>query len=477
MTYLGFFAIAILFASALWFALFQPRNSLLIVVFLAPWQGLDSDFGLRLTAYQVFFFPVLLITLLRSAPKGLTKTDTRGTKLFFILFLYSTLLTLIQIPFLPEADILGGALRAPALRSLLQIVMFAFTAAPLFLVPRLARKPDDILMMGKAYILSVTILAFIGWAQLLVWYASGENPIPIGIVNHLLGGATEVREGFYEFSAIPINRMNSFGGEPKDLGGAFVIGLLILQVVLVNGTFQNARNLIWLWWFLAASVIATFSTTAFLLWALGSSIHIIVFIVSQGGFSRKAFTSTISLVRIAVVFVLLIAALGFALETSGIPIVDIVYERTIGRLGESEFGMFEDFDDAVKNYLFDHPVDALIGVGLGNIHLYADPYLSSEAAEYAHGGVFVAKAQYLRFMSEIGMIGLALFMLWILRLLMLIYTSATKVNNKILSNTLMCLGAACALVYLAAGSGAPQFYLTTGALLAFIGISRTATNV
>jgi hypothetical protein len=478
MSDIALLVLTILLGIAFWISVVRPRHALFGAVFLAPWQGLDPDFGLRLTAYQVFILPLTLLILIRPQTMGARKSGVRGVELFLFLILYSALWTLAQIPFLPEMTVSGGMLRAPEVRSMLQIVMLMLSVAPIFLVPRIVRGIDDVVMMGKVYLLSVFVLAVLGWFQLLVWYGTGMNPFPIGIVDNLMGGMAEVRESSYEYLNLSVHRMNSFGGEPKNLGGAFVIAILMIQVVMVNSIFQNVRRLIWLWGFLFASMVATLSTTAFFLWALGTLAHSIVGAFSRGRIGRgDAVTSIISVGRIVVLLVLLIAALVYVLQGSGIPIIDMVFERTVGRLNKSQIGVFEDFDDAIKNYLFDHPIEALMGVGLGNIHLYAGSYLLPEVARYAAGKVFVAKAQYLRLISEVGIIGLALFMAWMLRLLMSVNASVATINRKPFSKTMTSFGAASTLIFLAAGSGAPQFYLTAGALLAFIRISRLNLSV
>ena len=101
-----------------------------------------------------------------------------------------------------------------------------------------------------------------------------------------------------------------------------------------------------------------------------------------------------------------------ALQASGIPVIDIIANRTIERVNSD--GALEDFDKTILSWLESAPQAAVAGVGLGNAHLYATPFLDPLFALYAEGNVFVAKTQYLRFISEIGIIGLALFLGWYL---------------------------------------------------------------
>lgn len=75
--------------------------------------------------------------------------------------------------------------------------------------------------------------------------------------------------------------------------------------------------------------------------------------------------------------------------------------------------LVEDFDRAVLGFLQEEPGYLLTGVGLGNAHLYANEYLPTFAIPYAADTAFVAKSGYLRLISEVGLVGLALFLLWV----------------------------------------------------------------
>ena len=71
-------------------------------------------------------------------------------------------------------------------------------------------------------------------------------------------------------------------------------------------------------------------------------------------------------------------------------------------------------------FLADYPQYGLFGVGMGNIHLYARNYLAEWALLLAHdvdwalslayNTVFVPNSGYLRIISELGIVGLILFL-------------------------------------------------------------------
>jgi uncharacterized membrane protein YidH (DUF202 family) len=73
----------------------------------------------------------------------------------------------------------------------------------------------------------------------------------------------------------------------------------------------------------------------------------------------------------------------------------------------------EDWNEVVLAWLRAHPTYGVLGVGLGNVHLYAAEYIPP-AYSYMYDNVFVAKSGLLRLISEIGIVGLvfALWMYW-----------------------------------------------------------------
>lgn len=453
----------ILLSLATWLAIKRPKTALYVVIFLAPWEGLDIDVGLRLTAYQIILAPLVVAALLRLAHYEQAKRTLLVPTAMALFVLFAVVSSLLRIPFLPVplAEVTGGALRAPEARAVTQIAMFVFTISPVLIAPLILRRPEQLMVAARTYLLSLVVLAVLGWVQLLVWYGTGNNPIPIGFTNALLGGTAEERGGYYGFVDTLFYRMNSFGGEPKNLGGAFVIGMLIIQALLASAKRPLAGKLINLWGFLAVSTIATLSTTAFFLWLIGT----VTLLAAPYLFHvRHEKTRALGFRRLGVLLFFIVLLITGA-EIAGIPLGEMLVSRTVTRVLESQFGVFEDFDDAIKDYLIDHPASVLAGVGLGNIHLYADSYLAPEIADFAGGGVFVAKAQYLRLISELGIFGLGLFLLWYWKLLASTSTRLRTVSMVHLV-PLITFGSANLMIFLAAGAGAAQFYITAGVISA-----------
>lgn len=459
-------AFALIFALAVisfWLSLQRPRLILYTAVFLVPWQGLDVDVGLRITAYLIVFTPLAVVTLLRVLEKGtLAFPLTRAYGYFLLFAVYAVVWSLFQLPFLPHAEVAGGEFRSPVFRAVMQIPMFLVSISPVFLVPQLLRHPTQLISLARVYLLSSTVLAVLGWVQLFTWYSTGWNPMPIGLTDSLLGGMGEgVREGMFEYESL-IYRMNSLAGEPKNLGAALAVAMLFIQAWWHNGGRRTKLTLL-LWLFLAASVIATFSTTAIYLWLIGSVALAILMLAKafrrHYGWRRAQLGSALSLILI-IMGVTTVATYSSTSAESG-SLVGLLHTRTIGREG-----IVEDFDDAVLQYLADEPMNAILGVGMGNVHLYADSYLATEVAIFAGGTSFVAKSGYLRTVSELGILGLALWFTWTLRQIRearMALGSAYPQKDDLLLMVIPNASLIMILLFLGSGMVATQFYFVVGA--------------
>jgi hypothetical protein len=120
----------------------------------------------------------------------------------------------------------------------------------------------------------------------------------------------------------------------------------------------------------------------------------------------QRFSRYLKNITIMTVMVLLIAILGLVGSKSllsSLEITDLFAARTYERTE------LEDFDEAILSFLIHEPEQMVLGVGMGNVHLYADRYLPVNAVPYARGTAFRAKAGTLKLLSEFGLLG---FLLW-----------------------------------------------------------------
>lgn len=448
-----------------WLGMERLKVGVYAATFLAPWQGLDADVGLRVTGFRLAIAGLLLASLPRLAVLVRQRVgDFNGIGMLACLVAYAVIWTLLQISSLPELNTGGHDLRFGILRPIGQIIMFLMDLAPIFILPLALRNAKDVMTVGKVYILSTLMLAVLGWFQLAIWYKTGWNPFPIGIVNSLLGGFQErVYEGVHVVQDFGVKRMNSFGGEPKGLGQSLAIGLLLVQAWMLIGRRSVSKHLGKTWGVLAISMLATFSASAMYIWIIGSMVLILFGsfatqrapIIARPKVKRNLFFSVLMLTAFACCFIVTLPQFGNDL------FVQAFNERIVER------GPIEDFDDAVVRFLSEQPEYAAFGVGLGNVHFFAGPYLSGYGAHYAAGKAFVAKSGYLRLISELGCLGLLMFVVWVRAVLSQLLPSRQQEpgssHEHALSWVLWLFGWAVFVAFMARGGYVgPQFFLTIG---------------
>ena len=472
------FLLVILFL-VVWAAVDRPRWVLFAAIFLAPWSGLVIDVGVRLAAFQIVMATLAVALLLSLLHRPLAMRMLPVSSLFVILCIYVVIRSLIQIPFLPALEVSGGQLRSPLTRASFQILRFALDVSPVLVVPLLLRGSRDVWHAGKVYILSCMILAILGWFQLASWYGTGWNPLPLGLVDSLFGrgaslaDAPLLREGIAIYNGVPLYRMNSLGGEPKDLSVAFAVALLLLQVAMIQWGNIGGRRSKLVWPFLFVSMLATLATTGLVIWLLGTLSMLALHLTFRFGGQRRVVFTRWLWMSVSVPAVIVVIGAAFV-SISGVvrttELLDIAKERTIRRAS------IEDFDAAVIGFLADQPHYAVIGVGLGNVHLYANDYLPDYAA-FARNTAFVARAGSLRLLSELGTAGLLLFLAWIVAQIGLLVRraklSARSPSSNEASVLALALGQFAAIIcifYLARGNMvAPQTFLTLGLVVGLTG--------
>ena len=160
---------------------------------------------------------------------------------------------------------------------------------------------------------------------------------------------------------------------------------------------------------------------------------------------------------------------GAAAEAYGIPVRDLLAERTIERLEGP--GAVEDFDLAIIDYFKEHPDSLPLGLGLGNAHLYAGPYLLPEHKLYAEGNVFIAKTQYIKLISEQGVIGLLFFIVWYVFLL-IDAAHAVRRSGAAALNAVLPIGTTVVIAYFATSQLTAEFWTTAGVLAAVCAIGQ-----
>ncbi len=210
--------------------------------------------------------------------------------------------------------------------------------------------------------------------------------------------------------------MNSFGGEPKNLGQSFVMSMLLIQAFhLRRPSVLAAPRVGVVWLALFVSMLATLSTSAIYLLVLGSLAQGVVWLARRN--PHLAVGGLLTGAALALVFFTADYRLsasgrrtGLARGPGGSLLQEIVFDRTLGR------GVVEDFDAAILGFLRDQPERLIFGTGLGTVHLYTDPYIPRRYYHYMAANVIVAKSGYLWLLSGLGVVGALLFLAPIRRL-------------------------------------------------------------
>ena len=358
-------------------------------VFFVPWFGLQVNLGLTINVDRVIAAALLALTLLRFGPRGLA-----GWGLFAA---YAALDTVAQSLTLPPDTELYSALRGQW-RWLFQLPVWGLMIAPGALATaagnrRLAQSALDVL------VLSAGGLAILGLVQAAVYLATGADIFPVGVIDPW----AVTRTGLIEAERMGGGRMTwirmgSLAGEPKHLAYVVMVAATILLADQIYGglltlsrSLKTAVAVV-----CVVALVGTFSTQGLVL----GSFNVAAMLATAPKSGRTA------LRRYAAVGVALVLLFVVTAQVAGLH--EVLLERTVGRLRDQ--GGIEDWNQAVMGFLRETPWVWPFGVGLGNVHLYAAPYIPLAAESYMVGQVFVAKSGLLRLLSELGLAGLGLFL-------------------------------------------------------------------
>ncbi len=386
-------------------------NSLLnLYVFFIPFFGLMYDIGVSLTLDRVFSLFMLLVMLFDySAYKINKKLIT-----FLIFIFYSFMITLVLSQALPDTVNLFPPLRG-RYRYLGQIIMWSLQFIPVLFIIRYSKGREQIIKILKMLILSCFILSLLGLFQYLFYYYFGYDILPIGVLH-----GDKIKSGKFDFVDLEIFRVSSLGGEPKHF--AYSLSIILPVLLLLNYLkilkFNNIFVLIFL-----VNLILTFSTQGYIIFVL--NMFIVFFALWYfKGLKMKFFLYSIIAVCAVIIF--------FVLNPF---VFQLIKFRTIDRLLDpsvvNAYSVVEDWNEAVIGFIKENPYWSITGVGFGNIHLYAQEYIP-DYAWYMIGEVFVAKSGFLRLLSEVGLIGLFLFLISYLKPLVVLSKYAKKDNFALL---------------------------------------------
>jgi hypothetical protein len=341
------------------------------------------------------------------------------------------------------------------------------------------RREVDFQLAGRCFIWSLVALAALGWLQLALWYGQGWNPFPVGLVTSW-GNDAALSQATFVFGDVQVHRMNSLGGEPKDLGQGLMLGLFFIQAIwMIHPDPAVARRLRGPWILFFLSMLMTFSTSALSVWPVVTALQFVLYWVvvrnAVPAHLRRGIGlgSAVGLAAfLATVYWLAPKDLG-----QGMDVGDLLAARTVERLE------LEDFDQAIAAFLIHEPQWIPFGVGLGNAHLYADRYLADSAAEYASGKAFRSKTGTLRLVSELGLTGLLLWIVAVWSQLWKLREALRGVSHPESGPAVVSVGAplllaaaTLALAFLLLAGTEEAMFLAVGIVVAFTAVIRKGSS-
>lgn len=389
--------------SGIFLALTKPKWLLYAMIFFVGWHSIFIDVGVTVTAYRLI---IIIFWLSFPAYLSLRKHDSTlkfppSIKCLFVFISYTIAVTLITRFFIPEVYIAGFA-RGEG-RWIFQIAMLLITISPVFLQLMFFQKIEDVKTAAKVFLTSTAVLCVLGWVQSLLFYLYGIVLFPV-FREGLLGEKTQSM-GVNMFGAT-LFRMHSLGGEPKDFSMTVAVAIVLLLIARMGGygkfKFSNFLTI-----FFLMSLFMSLSTSGLVILAIG--LITLSFYTSRQGV-KLALKPIATITVMTALFFSVIVSMGI------LPLdmmKDLLWARIFARTP------IELFDAATLSFLSANPQYGLFGMGMGNMHLYVRDYLmqyglyNTEAAwvvPVVHDIIFVPNSGYLRIISEVGIIGLILFL-------------------------------------------------------------------
>lgn len=390
---LGLVTLCVIGLVAMWCAIFRPRALLFLYPASLPFFGVIAEIGVQITPFLIISLGMLLAMAIRTIP-------TRSPKILLPFLIYTLLITIFMSFFLPDS-VMNYPLLRGQLRWLSQIIMLILIYLPIVFYVSMKPTAKEIFTAMDIFIFTMVFLCFTGIIQLIIFKHSGNDPFPI----NLFAGETKDQEFRSALSRISRNvkilRMSSLGGgEPKHFGYSCVVAfsLHILKMIFTPPKRKKRFLLnLSIAVLLMICVILTLSTQAYLV--LGVCIlFTFIFVARFFGFRRLKTWYFLMALSLGIIFLIRNEYINRLLEAR-------LYERL------EATGIIEDFNLTIIDFLKDQPWFLIGGTGLGNVHFWAGEYIPKEFQYYMKDHIFVAKAGFLRIMSEQGIIGLLLFLI------------------------------------------------------------------
>jgi hypothetical protein len=379
--------VIVLALTGFYFLLKRPLYAFYLAVFTIPFKSLYLWVGTNIELWKI----LSAASLVTYGPSLVLKSYNRlkSNRYFHMLVLYiaygvaMTLLFLFIIPGSDKHTVIGGFFKNEG-RFIYQIVLFLITMNLVLWPIYVIKNEEQLLKVFRVIVLAAVVLAICGVVQDFSIRLSGFDPFPI----HRPTGFD------YEGGSLVVTgmesrqRMNSLAGEPKHLAIAMIVAFVVVLLHRLNGKKIICHDFIVMALFLAC-LVETYSATGYI-WYGVSMVMIMVL------YSFKLSRSLLALIVASAMTMIVVYY-----TTGGEPTPYII--KTLNKTG------LEIQDEAVMGFFRDNPFMAITGLGLGNIHFYADKYLPYGFPIF-HDTPFKGNTGFFFLLGDVGLIGIALLM-------------------------------------------------------------------
>lgn len=359
-------------------------NLFSILIFVIPFHTWKYNIGLNLTVYQIVIFIMIIAAIYKS--KNLFYFGNK----YIIFFLFYAMInsSLLSFYFIDDFRQLGGFFRSEG-RFIAQIILLLITFSMIPLAFNFIKNNDDIYKYFKIYIYGLITLVILGWIQFIIFKLTHVDIFPLGAIAGLS------HSGMWGYDGITIFRMSSLAGEPKTFSISLVIGFFIISIFNRYNFYFFKYDLILKYLFLFTS-FATLSTSGIVLFII---LYIALWFY-QIIKSDKKIVIKKNIFSTLIIFSIIGILIFQYWDFISLIIEKRIFERDV---------LSEDFDAPIQKLLVIFPEYLFFGLGVGNAHNFAFPYIAEENLFYMEHNIFVAKSGYLRIISELGLIGFILF--------------------------------------------------------------------
>jgi hypothetical protein len=383
------------------------ERDVVMPIFFLPWAAFSIDLGFSMQVSEFLMLVGIFKAFLTKGSGGFSLPAGILLGFYVLISLFSAYLTLAFGPVVPDFA-LGAFFQNGWGRVITQTMKLGIMIG--FLATILGRREDfNPLLAIKALIYSSVTLAVLGIIQFFVFYGTGVDIFPVGLfMDEELARSAVLISDSTEYL-----RVTAFAGEPKGLGVASAIALLLLFYYGPSLGFRRGRR--WLMQFvcLVALVLTASASGAFILLIAGSMAMAFKFHRKPIGGQAAGWLSLGILWGTTVLFLMVASADATGVryyDYTGTNLLDAVYGRLLTRVE------LLDSDQLIMESFLLEPLHLIFGYGMGLQHHYIQDLIPREQWYYLGGNIAPAKSGVTEWVGNAGLLGGSLVMLFLARL-------------------------------------------------------------